>query len=73
MKVGVLDALIDELPIDSRVVLVLHEMEDHTMAEIAALLEIAPGTVASRLRRARELFDAALVRYRARSLRWRSP
>jgi RNA polymerase sigma-70 factor (ECF subfamily) len=69
----VLDSILGELPLESRVVLVLHEMEDHTMAEIAKLLQLSPGTVASRLRRARELFDAALTRYRARSRRGRSP
>lgn len=65
----VLDSLLEEIPFEARVVLVLHEMEDHTMAEIAELLDVAPGTVASRLRRARELFDAAVTRYRARERR----
>jgi RNA polymerase sigma-70 factor (ECF subfamily) len=69
----VLDGILAELPLEYRVVLVLHEVEDHTMAEIAKLLQLSPGTVASRLRRARELFDAALTRYRARSRRGRNP
>jgi RNA polymerase sigma-70 factor (ECF subfamily) len=39
-----------------RTVLVLHEIEELSMAEIATMLAIPPGTVASRLRRAREAF-----------------
>jgi RNA polymerase sigma-70 factor (ECF subfamily) len=35
----------------------LSEGEELTMAEIASLLQIPPGTVASRLRRARQLFE----------------
>jgi RNA polymerase sigma-70 factor, ECF subfamily len=48
-----LDGLLDELPMDLRTVLVLAEGEGMTMAEIAQLCELPPGTVASRLRRAR--------------------
>jgi RNA polymerase sigma-70 factor (ECF subfamily) len=36
----------------------LSEGERLTMAEVASLLGIPPGTVASRLRRARQLFEA---------------
>jgi RNA polymerase sigma-70 factor, ECF subfamily len=50
-----LDLLLDAMPFELRTVLVLHEIEEWTMREIAAALELAPGTVASRLRRAREL------------------
>ena len=46
---------------------ILFELEEMTMAEVAALLSLAPGTVASRLRRAREEFQAAVSRMRARS------
>ncbi len=45
---------------------VLYELEGLKMADIAGLLEIPPGTVASRLRRAREEFHA-----QARGLRKR--
>jgi RNA polymerase sigma-70 factor (ECF subfamily) len=51
-----LDAILDEMPLELRSVFALHEFEGLTMAEIAELVEIAPGTVASRLRRARAEF-----------------
>ena len=52
-----LDGVLDGLDGDLRSVFVLYEIEELTMAEIAAALEIPPGTVASRLRRARALFS----------------
>jgi RNA polymerase sigma-70 factor (ECF subfamily) len=55
------------LELDLRAVFVLYELEEMTMAEIAVTLELAPGTVASRLRRAREAFEAAAASMRARS------
>jgi RNA polymerase sigma-70 factor (ECF subfamily) len=48
-----LDAILDEMSLDLRAVFVLFELDQVTMAEIAALLDLPPGTVASRLRRAR--------------------
>jgi len=51
-----LDRLLDELAPELRAVFVLAELEEATMAEIARLLSIPAGTVASRLRRAREVF-----------------
>jgi len=62
-----LDALIDHLPDDTRPVFVLFELEGLTMAEIASYLDLPPGTVASRLRRAREVFAAHVARLEARS------
>ena len=53
----VLQRVLNELPLELRVVFVLYELEELTMAEIAATLELPPGTVASRLRRAREQFE----------------
>jgi RNA polymerase sigma-70 factor, ECF subfamily len=47
---------IGEIEIDARAVFILYELEQHTMAEIAELLELPAGTVASRLRRARATF-----------------
>jgi RNA polymerase sigma-70 factor (ECF subfamily) len=57
-----LDRVLAALDLDLRAVLVLHELEEMSMAEIARTLELAPGTVASRLRRARELFRAEAER-----------
>jgi len=57
-----LDSVLDDLPLEQRAVFVLYELEGATMAEIAETLELAPGTVASRLRRARELFEARVSR-----------
>lgn len=44
------------LDLELRAVFVLYELEQMTMAEIASVLELPPGTVASRLRRARAAF-----------------
>ena len=54
----VLQRVLNELPMELRAVFVLYELEELTMAEIAATLELPPGTVASRLRRSRELFES---------------
>ncbi|MEZ4300688.1 MAG: sigma-70 family RNA polymerase sigma factor [Polyangiaceae bacterium] len=64
---ALLDLLLESLPVDLRAVLVLHEGEEMTAPEIADLLGIPVGTVASRLRRAREELRAALVRARLRN------
>ncbi len=61
-----LDAAIGAMPLDLRTVFVLFELEQLTMAQIAELLEVPPGTVASRLRRARECFEDVMVRLRKR-------
>lgn len=49
--------VLEQLSLDLRAVFVLYELEDFTMAEIAQTLQLPPGTVASRLRRARETFE----------------
>lgn len=56
-----LDEIIASLPEDTRPIFVLYELEEMTMAEIAELLELPPGTVASRLRRGREEFGRAVA------------
>jgi RNA polymerase sigma-70 factor (ECF subfamily) len=53
-----LDEVLDSLSEEHRAVLVLVDIEEQTMADASDALGIPPGTVASRLRRARELFDA---------------
>jgi RNA polymerase sigma-70 factor (ECF subfamily) len=64
---ALLDRLLEPLDLDLRAVLVLHEGEEMSVPEIAELLGIPTGTVASRLRRAREEVKASLLRARARN------
>lgn len=61
----ILDRILDGLTEDLRTVFLLYELEGQTTAAIAALLDVPMGTVASRLRRAREEFQAAARRYQA--------
>jgi RNA polymerase sigma-70 factor, ECF subfamily len=60
-----LDQVLDELPDELRSVFVLFELEELETGEIAALLALPEGTVASRLRRAREKFRGAVRRLQA--------
>lgn len=55
----VLDRILRSMADDLRDVFVMAELEEMTMADIAVALEIPPGTVASRLRRARAWFEQA--------------
>ena len=64
---ALLDQVLESLDEDARAVFVLYEIEEMTMAEIATALELAPGTVASRLRRARGQFKDAIRRLQART------
>lgn len=59
-----LQDILDRMPEELRVVFLLYELERFTMAEISESLSIPPGTVASRLRRAREDFMARATRAR---------
>ena len=61
---ALLDRVLHAMDLDLRSVFVLFEIEEMTTAEIAVLLEIPYGTVASRLRRAREQFQTKLARLR---------
>jgi RNA polymerase sigma-70 factor (ECF subfamily) len=61
---ALLEEVLEAMPIDLRAVFVLYEIEEHTMAEIAEMLELPPGTIASRLRRARAAFDERIARGR---------
>ena len=62
-----LDQLLDSWPEDIRVAFVLFELEGLSVPEISEVTETKVGTVASRLRRARELFQAGAKRLRARA------
>jgi RNA polymerase sigma-70 factor (ECF subfamily) len=68
-----MDRVLESMPIALRSVLVLYEMEEMTMAEIAVMLGIPPGSVASRLRRAREHFHEYVRRYQAKWEKRREP
>jgi RNA polymerase sigma-70 factor (ECF subfamily) len=62
---ALLDEVLAAMPEDLRVVFILFELEEMPTQEIAALLDLPSGTVASRLRRAREEFDRRVARLRA--------
>lgn len=64
--VRLLYKLLDELDDEKRAVFVLAELEGQTAPEIAASLGVPVNTVYSRLRVARERFEAALARHRSR-------
>ncbi len=62
---ALLDEVLGAMAVDLRSVFVLFELEETSTQEIAALLDLPVGTVASRLRRARESFRAIVKRMRA--------
>jgi len=64
-----IDGMLESMALDLRTVFVLFEMEDLTTAQIAELLDLPMGTVASRLRRAREAFQEEITRFKARRSR----
>ena len=57
-----LDAILDELAEPLRAVFVLFELELQSQVDVAEALQIPQGTVASRVRRAREVVAAAIER-----------
>jgi RNA polymerase sigma-70 factor (ECF subfamily) len=57
-----LDRVLEAMDFDLRTVFVLFELEEMTTSEIASLLSIPHGTVASRLRRARDEFETRVAR-----------
>jgi len=59
-----LDQILDNMPDDLREIFVLFELERFTRQELSELLGLPAGTVASRLRRARELFEDACEKLR---------
>jgi RNA polymerase sigma-70 factor (ECF subfamily) len=64
---ALLDGILAQMPVELSAVIVLFEIEGLTMAEIAEVLEVPPGTVASRLRRGREELAARVARHAERT------
>jgi RNA polymerase sigma-70 factor, ECF subfamily len=61
-----LQDILDGMDLDQRAPFILFELEELTVPEIASTLGIPIGTVSSRLRAAREHFQASLRRLHAR-------
>ncbi len=64
-----LDRILAELPPDLSAIFVLFDIEGLKKNEVAEALGIPPGTVASRLKRARAEIEARVTRLRARAQR----
>jgi RNA polymerase sigma-70 factor (ECF subfamily) len=64
--------LLDQLEADKRELLILSELEEMSVPEIADALGINLNTAYARLRAARRAFDAVHARYRAKQ-QWRAP
>jgi len=60
--VRMVDAVLEAMPIELRVVFVLSQIQELSLSEIAAVQGIPQGTVASRLRRAKLSFGEHLAR-----------
>jgi len=63
---GILENILDAMPLEQRAVFTLFEIEAMTGHAIAEALELPLGTVYSRLRLARAAFERAVSRLRAR-------
>ena len=68
-RIRILDDVLAAMPVDERVVFVMFELEELSTQEISSILEIPVGTVASRLRRAREDFERRAVRLNVRGVK----
>ena len=62
-----LGAILDELDLEKRALLVMFEIDELPCEEIAAMLGVPLGTVYSRLHGARKAFEKAVARFRART------
>jgi len=65
----VLHEILDGLDDDKREVFVLAELEQMSVPEIADAIAVNPNTIYSRLRAARQAFEAAVARHHARERR----
>ena len=70
---AILDDVLAQLPLELRTTLVLYELEQMTSQEIAELAGIPRGTVASRLRKAREEFERIAKRHLVHGVREMAP
>jgi RNA polymerase sigma-70 factor (ECF subfamily) len=61
----ILDEVLDAMPLELRAVFVLAEVEDLAVPQIAQTVGVPLGTAASRLQRARKLFQSEIKRVRA--------
>ncbi|HEY1695048.1 MAG TPA: sigma-70 family RNA polymerase sigma factor [Polyangiaceae bacterium] len=61
----VLERVLQAMPVELRIVFVLYELEEMTTPAIAEVIGVPVGTIASRLRRARESFQAIVKRMQA--------
>lgn len=59
-ELGLLLRALRQIPIEHQIVLELHYWEEMPIAEIAEVLEVAPGTVKSRMARARDALRAKI-------------
>ncbi len=66
---ALLERILQGMPEDMRIVFMLYEVEQFTMSEIATLLDVPTGTVASRLRRGREHFREVVSRLEGQGTR----
>lgn len=64
-RLAAFDRVLGGMPAELREVFVLADVEELTMAEVGRVLSIPPGTVASRLRRARVVFAECALALRA--------
>ena len=55
-------AALDRIPLPRRAVLVMHELDDVPVAEVASVLSLPPFTVYSRLRKARRELQLGMRR-----------
>jgi RNA polymerase sigma-70 factor (ECF subfamily) len=63
----VLAEILDGMPLELRTVFILFELEQMTKTEISNVVGIPEGTVVSRLRRAREVFENRVKQRKAAS------
>ena len=64
-----LEKALDELPIEQKMLILLHDVEGHTLVEIAEIMDTPLGTLKSRLHRTRKALRTVLQREPFREIR----